>query len=102
VAFERTDVSGENIASIIRVEKISELGTTLTVFINALLVTANDVPSSPILVCVMVVAIGSSETSSLQKSHGITSQKTAFFIVPAVKTLNLTLLLLVCEVLYSA
>jgi hypothetical protein len=42
VALVRTDVSEELSASIIRVERISELGTTLAV------VTANVVPSSPI------------------------------------------------------
>jgi hypothetical protein len=34
VAFVRTDVSEERIASIIRLTRISELGTTLAVSIN--------------------------------------------------------------------
>jgi hypothetical protein len=54
VALVRTDVSEKLIASIIRVTRISELGTTLAV------------------------------------TSGVTSQKTAFFIVTAVKTSNLT------------
>jgi hypothetical protein len=52
VAFVRTYVSEEISASIIRVTRVGELGTT--------------------------------------KPHGVTSQKTAFFIVTAVKTSNLT------------
>jgi hypothetical protein len=46
-----------------------------------LLVKANVVPSSPILVTLVTEALGSS----------VTSQKTVFFIVTAVKTSNLTL-----------
>jgi hypothetical protein len=38
----------------------------------------------------MMEAIYSSETSDLPKPHGVTSQKTAFFIVTAVKTSNIT------------
>jgi hypothetical protein len=38
----------------------------------------------------MKKAPGSSETSFLQEPHGVTSQKTPFFIVTAVKTSNLT------------
>jgi hypothetical protein len=38
----------------------------------------------------MKEALGSSETSVLQEPHGVTSQKTIFFIVTAVKTSNLT------------
>jgi hypothetical protein len=54
-----------------------------------LLVTANVVPSSPI-VTLMMEALSSSETSFLQEIHGVTSQRTQFFIVTAVKTSNLT------------
>jgi hypothetical protein len=42
VALVRTDVSGELSASIIRVTRIGELGTTLA--LTSLLVTANFVP----------------------------------------------------------
>jgi hypothetical protein len=55
-----------------------------------LLVTAHVVPSSLILSNLMIVAISSSETSVLIERHGGTFQKTAFFIVTAVKTSNLT------------
>jgi hypothetical protein len=37
----------------------------------------------------MKEAISSSETSVLQEPHGVTSQKTPFFLVTAVKTSNL-------------
>jgi hypothetical protein len=55
VALVRTDVSEELSASIIRVTRIGEL------------VTAN-VPSSPILVTLMIEALSSSETSVLTRS----------------------------------
>jgi hypothetical protein len=38
----------------------------------------------------MKEALGSFETLFLQEPHGVTSQKTPFFIVTAVKTSNLT------------
>jgi hypothetical protein len=53
-------------------------------------VTANVVLTSSILVTLMMEAIHSSETSILQKSRGVTSQKTTFSIVTAVKASNLT------------
>jgi hypothetical protein len=76
VALVRTDVSEELSASIIRVTRIGELGTTLAVTCNRrsnvflrsvrpLLVTANVVPSSPILVTLIMEALSSSETSVL-------------------------------------
>jgi hypothetical protein len=70
VALVRTDVSEELSASIIRVTRIGELGTTLAVTSNrrAMLVTANGVPSSPILVTLMMEALSSSETSVLTRS----------------------------------
>jgi hypothetical protein len=55
VAPVRTDVSEERIASIIKVIRIDELGTTLAV------------TSSPILVTLMMEAIRSSETSVLTR-----------------------------------
>jgi hypothetical protein len=77
-----SDVSEEYIASIIRVIRISELGT--------LEVSANVVSSSPIPVTLRMEAIISSETSVLKQPYSITSQKTAFFIVNTVETSNLT------------
>jgi hypothetical protein len=86
----------ERCASMIRVIRIGELGTTLPVVIiflrsvHRLLLSANVVPSSQILVTVMMEAIRSSETRFLQEPFGVTSQKTAFFTVTAVKNSNLT------------
>jgi hypothetical protein len=71
VALVRTDVSEELSASIIRVTRIGELGTTLAVTscnsrsVCWLLVTANVVPISPILVTLMMEALSSSEMSVL-------------------------------------
>jgi hypothetical protein len=59
VALVRTDISEELSASIIRVTRIGELGTTL--------VTAN-MPSSPILVTLTMEALSSSETPVLTKA----------------------------------
>jgi hypothetical protein len=58
--------------------------------VRRLLVAASVVPSSPILVTLIKEALGSFETSVLTRPHGVTSQKTTFFIVTAVKTSNLT------------
>jgi hypothetical protein len=59
-----------------------------------LLVTAKVVPSSPILVTVMMEALRSSKTLFLQEPHGVTSQKMACFMVTAVKTSKLTTFLM--------
>jgi hypothetical protein len=94
VALVRTDVSEELSSSFISVTSIGELETTLAVTANRRsvrrwLVTAN-VPSSPILVTLMKEALSSSETSFLQEPHCVTSKKTPFFTVTALKTSNLT------------
>jgi hypothetical protein len=77
VALVRTGVSEEISASIIRVTRISELATTLAVTSNLrtlrrntkhLLVTTNIVPSLPILVTLMMVALSSSETSVITRA----------------------------------
>jgi hypothetical protein len=83
VALVRIDVSEEHSASFISVTRIGELGTTLAVtsnrrtlrrnttslghLVRRLLVTANVVPSSPILVTLMKEALSSSETSVLTR-----------------------------------
>jgi hypothetical protein len=66
VALVRTNVSGELSPFIIRVTRIGELGT--------LAVTSNR----------------RTLRRFFQEPHGVTSQKTASFIVTAVKTSNLT------------
>jgi hypothetical protein len=55
--------------------------------VRRLLVTANVVPSSPILATLMTEALISRRF--LKEPHGVTSQKTPFFIDTAVKTSNL-------------
>jgi hypothetical protein len=90
VALVRTDVSEELSSSFIRVTRIDELGTMLAVTSNRRLVTAIFVPGSPILVTIMNEALSSSDRRFLQEPHGVTSQKTPFFIVTVVKTSNLT------------
>jgi hypothetical protein len=87
VAHMRTDVSEEHSAPIIRVSRISELRIVLTVTINQntvrkyymcivylhsvllLLVAANVLPSSPILVTLMMEAISSTEASVLTRAR---------------------------------
>jgi hypothetical protein len=47
---------------------------------------ADIVPCSPILFTLMMEALVPPKRRFLQEPHGVTSQKTAFFIVTAVKT----------------
>jgi hypothetical protein len=72
VALVRTDVSEERRTSIIRLTRIGELGTMLALTSNRsvrrLLVTANVVPYSPILVTLKMEALRSSETSVLTRA----------------------------------
>jgi hypothetical protein len=69
VDLVRTEVSEELGPSIIRVRRIGELGTTPAVTSNrrSLPSTAKVVPGSPILVTLMLEALGSSETSVLTR-----------------------------------
>jgi hypothetical protein len=71
VALVTNYFSEEHIASIVRVTGIGEQGTALAITSNLLsvlrlLATANIVPSSPILVTLMMLAICSSEISVLK------------------------------------
>jgi hypothetical protein len=80
VALVRTDVTEEHIASVISVTRIGELGTPLAVTSNGstlrrnidsvlrLLVTANVVRNSPILVTLITEVIPFSETSALTRA----------------------------------
>jgi hypothetical protein len=74
VAPVRTDVSEERIASIIRMTRIGELGTTLAVTSNRHMLLVTDIHSSPIPVTPMMKALHSSKTSVLTKAtlHNIT------------------------------
>jgi hypothetical protein len=89
LALVRTDVSEEYIVSIIRMTRISELGTTLAVTSNR----------SVLLTLFLARQFLSRwrwrrhvpmKRRFLQEPDGVTSQKTSFFIVTAVKTSNLT------------
>jgi hypothetical protein len=72
VPLVRTDVSEERSASTIRVTRIGELGTMLVVpcSVSQLLVWANVVPSSLILVTLMMEALCSSEITVLTRATG--------------------------------
>jgi hypothetical protein len=72
-ALVRTDVSERNISSIIRVTRISQLGTTLAVTskrktLFRLLVNNNDVPSWLILVTLMMYVTLFYKTSFLTRA----------------------------------
>jgi hypothetical protein len=76
VVLVRTDGAEERSASIIRMARIGELGTTLAVTsVRLLLVTANVVPSSPD----SCHHDDGAQLRFLQQSHGVTFQKTEFF-----------------------
>jgi hypothetical protein len=84
VALVRNDISEEYIAFVIRMTRIGELETTLAVTSNRrtlrwnnklflcsvlrLLVTANGVYNSPILVTLMMEAISTSESSVVTRA----------------------------------
>jgi hypothetical protein len=68
VAHVRTDVSEELIASIIRVTRIGEPDFVFLRSVRRLLVTAN-VPSSPILVTLMMGTLNLSATFGSYKGH---------------------------------
>jgi hypothetical protein len=66
VAHVRTDVSEEPIASVIRVARIPKFAFLHSV--RQLLVAASVVPSSPILVTLIMETLGSFETSVLTRA----------------------------------
>jgi hypothetical protein len=76
VALVGTDVSEELSASIIKVTRIGEL------------VTAN-IPTSPTVATLMMEALHSSDTSGFTRVTLRNILEDAFFIVTAVKTLDL-------------
>jgi hypothetical protein len=67
VVLVRADVSEELSSSTNKVTRFGELGTTLAVTSN-LLVTANAVPCSSILVTLIMEALSSSDTSVLTRA----------------------------------
>jgi hypothetical protein len=66
-----TDVSEKHVASIIRVDRFSEVGTTVAITMNrrTMLVTANAVTSALILFTVKIKAIRPSVTSVLRPTR---------------------------------
>jgi hypothetical protein len=79
VVLVRTDVSEELTTPFIRVTRLGELGTAVALFLAHVFLSPwwrrRYVPP---------------KRRFLQEPHGVTSQKTTFFIVTAVKTSNLT------------
>jgi hypothetical protein len=71
MALVRTDVSEERSASLIKVTRIDELGTTLAVTSNRLPLRRNSsvVPSSPIVVTLMKEALKFLRNVDYYKSH---------------------------------
>jgi hypothetical protein len=97
VDLVRTDVSKELSSHIIRVTRIGELGTTSAVTTNVrrvrrLLVTAEVVPSLPILVTLMMEAPSSSEMSILTRVTRLKIQEDAILHSHRRETSNLTVL----------
>jgi hypothetical protein len=99
VALVRTDVS-EELSVSIRVTRIGELGTKLAVTSNRRTLLhgglywesqkGRGMPSSEMSRRVALVRTDFPKFRLLQEPHNVTSQKTAFFIVAAVKSPNLT------------
>jgi hypothetical protein len=87
MALVITDVSEESGASFIRVTRIGELGTTHAATSNRRTLRRN---TWYIGVTLMKEAPVPPKRRFLQEPHGVTSQKTPFFIVTAMKTSNLT------------
>jgi hypothetical protein len=88
VALVRTDVSEERSASIIRVRRVGELHIVFLRSVCRLLVTANTIPSSSILVTLMIEVLRSSETSVLTRATWRNIPEV--FTDTAMKTSNLT------------
>jgi hypothetical protein len=82
LAFERTDVSEERIASMIRMKRMGALERTLAG--NSI------VHSSPILISLMIEAIRSPETLGLTRATCRNIPEGGIFIITAVKNSNVS------------
>jgi hypothetical protein len=89
VALVRTHILEECSTSIIMVTRFSELEMLALTSNRTHTAKKYHVPISPILVTMMMEAL-LLKSRFLQEPHGVTSQKTSFFIVTTVKTSNLT------------
>jgi hypothetical protein len=78
VALVRTGISKEFIASIIRVTRIGKLGTLAVTSNRSTLISSCHPDDGG--------QYAPQKSQFLQKPHSITSEKTIFFIVTAVKT----------------
>jgi hypothetical protein len=99
VALVRTDVSEELSASFIRVTRISELGAMLAVTSNRQLQLALFLFHRFLSSWWRRLWVPP-KRRFLQEPHGVTSQKTPFFIVTAMKTSNLTQIHNHCQYIY--
>jgi hypothetical protein len=92
VGLERNDFSEERSASIIWMTRFGKLRKVLGFLSRMirLLITANVVPSSLILVTLMMAAISSSDTTDLTRVTRHNIPEGGIFIVTAVLPLNLT------------
>jgi hypothetical protein len=69
-----------HVVALVRNDASEERAAPIIIFLRSvfrLLVTANVVPRSPILINLMMEAIRSFEISALKELHRVTSQKTA-------------------------
>jgi hypothetical protein len=96
VALVRIDISEEFNVSIIRVTRIGKLGT-LSVTRNGLLMW---LPAHWFLSLWWCRCYVPPKRRILQETYGVTSQKTTFFIVTAVRTSNLTQFFCPTEIIY--
>jgi glycyl-tRNA synthetase alpha subunit len=82
ITIIKTDPSEESRASIIRVKRIGELGTTLAITSHRRTLRSNSI-------CKVWKRYVFPKRRFLQESYGVTSQRVTFFIVTVVSTSNI-------------